>query len=219
MRNVSPRRELPGITVEKKVGVLQGAKEQVDIVDLPGTYSLAARSADEAVTIDVLCGLQSGETRPNAVVVIADATNLERNLYLLSQVVEVGLPTLLVLNMWDRAVSENHQIQVEELAKRLGIPVLVTTASQKKGVAEVRQAIEALVVTSVIPSNLPRNSFPQPFLEASAALQSKLASQNIQVPLLEVDRMLIDKDGHFQKKFAKQNIGDLEKNCKRFAMI
>jgi ferrous iron transport protein B len=201
----------PGITVEKKVGVLQGAGEQIDIVDLPGTYSLAARSADEAVTIDVLCGLQSGETRPDAVVVIADATNLERNLYLLSQVVEVGLPTLLVLNMWDRAVSENHQIQVDELAKRLGISVFVTTASQKKGITEVRQAIEKLLTTSVIPTNLARNSFPQAFLDASAALQSKLASQNIQVPLLEVDRMLIDKDGHFQKKFAKQNIGDLEK--------
>lgn len=201
----------PGITVEKKVGVLQGTVEQIDIVDLPGTYSLAARSADEAVTIDVLCGLQPGETRPDAVVVIADATNLERNLYLLSQVVEVGLPTLLVLNMWDRAVSENHQIQVDELAKRLGIPVFVTTASQKKGITEVRQAVEKLLTTPVIPTNLARNSFPQAFLEASTELQSKLASQNIQVPLLEVDRMLIDKDGHFQKKFAKQNIGDLEK--------
>lgn len=201
----------PGITVEKKVGVLQGTGEQIDIVDLPGTYSLAARSADEAVTIDVLCGLQPGETRPDAVVVIADATNLERNLYLLSQVVEVGLPTLLVLNMWDRAVSENHQIQVDEVAKRLGIPVFVTTASQKKGITEVRQAVEKLLTTPVIPTNLARNSFPQAFLEASTALQSKLASQNIQVPLLEVDRMLIDKDGHFQKKFAKQNIGDFEK--------
>ena len=201
----------PGITVEKKVGILQGTREQIDIVDLPGTYSLAARSADEAVTIDVLCGLQPGESKPDAVVVIVDSTNLERNLYLLSQVVEVGLPTLLVLNMWDRAVAENHEIQVDELAKRLGIPVMVTTASQKKGVVEVRQAIESLLGAPVLPTNFARSTFPQDFLNAAVELQSDLAKQNIQVPLLEVDRMLIDKDGHFQKKFAKQNVGDLEK--------
>lgn len=202
----------PGITVEKKVGVLLNSSQDIDIVDLPGTYSLAARSADEAVTIDVLCGLQPNEPKPDAVVVIVDATNLERNLYLLSQVLEVGLPTLLVLNMWDRAVSEQHEIDVEKLRERLGISVLCTTASQKKGVAEVRAAIEQLVQSNDCPRELARATFPPAFLDASNELQASLKSQGIEVPLLEVDRMLIDKEGHFQKKFARQGASDLEQS-------
>jgi ferrous iron transport protein B len=201
----------PGITVEKKVGVLLNSSQDIDIVDLPGTYSLAARSADEAVTIDVLCGLQPNEPKPDAVVVIVDSTNLERNLYLLSQVLEVGLPTLLVLNMWDRAVSEQHEIDVDKLRERLGISVLCTTASQKKGVAEVRAAIERLVQSSDRPRELARATFPTAFLDASTELQALLKSRGIEVPLLEVDRMLIDKESHFQKKFARLGASDLDR--------
>lgn len=201
----------PGITVEKKVGVLLNSSQDIDIVDLPGTYSLAARSADEAVTIDVLCGLQPNEPKPDAVVVIVDSTNLERNLYLLSQVLEVGLPTLLVLNMWDRAVSEQHEIDVDKLRERLGISVLCTTASQKKGVAEVRAAIERLVQSSDRPRELARATFPTAFLDASTELQASLKSRGIEVPLLEVDRMLIDKESHFQKKFARLGASDLDR--------
>jgi ferrous iron transport protein B len=193
----------PGITVEKKVGTLLNSSDPIDIIDLPGTYSLAARSADEAVTINVLCGLLPNEPRPDAVVVIADATNLERNLYLLCQAIEVGLPTLLVLNMWDRVESENHKIDVRHLSQRLGIPVLCTAASQRRGTAEVKQAIEVMVQSGTTPAvPVARESFPPVFLDASDALRRYLSEQGVERTSLEVDRILIDKEGPFQKQLA-----------------
>jgi ferrous iron transport protein B len=199
----------PGITVEKKVGTFQSSDGSIsiDIVDLPGTYSLAARSADEAVTIDILCGLQPKEPKPDAVVVIVDATNLERNLYLLSQVIEVGIPTLLVFNMWDRVVAENHKIDVSALSERLGVTILCSTACDRKGTGEVKDAIQRLLQTQALPqTQLPRESFPAAFLDESVQLRETLRERGHDLPTLEVDRMIIDKDGHFQKKLQKAGI-------------
>ena len=97
----------PGVTVEKKVGrTALGEKKggaAADIIDLPGTYSLSPRSADEMVSVDVLLGEQDGTARPDAVVCVVDASNLHRNLYLVSQVLELGLPCVVALNMGDVA--------------------------------------------------------------------------------------------------------------------
>src|SRR5688500_17957917 len=86
----------PGVTVEKKIGQLQIGSQRLSLVDLPGTYSLAPRSPDEMVAVDVLLGRRSagGEGPPDAVLCIVDASNLERNLYLVSQVLALGLPTV-----------------------------------------------------------------------------------------------------------------------------
>src|SRR5262245_53973790 len=89
----------PGVTVEKKVGRMTHGGRALDIIDLPGTYSLAPRSPDEMVAVDVLFGRQSETPAPDAVICIVDASNLERNLYLVSQVLELGVPTVLALNM------------------------------------------------------------------------------------------------------------------------
>ena len=92
----------PGVTVEKKIGeCFSQHGKKLRLIDLPGAYSLNARSPDEAVLRDVLLGRQPGTPRPDRVVCIIDASNLERHLYLVTQVLELGLPTVLVLNMID----------------------------------------------------------------------------------------------------------------------
>src|SRR5277367_687554 len=89
----------PGVTVETKHGHATCAGQSVDLIDLPGTYSLAARSPDEMVAVDVILGAQKGESRPDVVVCIVDASNLDRNLYLTTQALELGVPVVIALNM------------------------------------------------------------------------------------------------------------------------
>ena len=96
----------PGVTVEKKVGHLAHDGQQFTLIDLPGTYSLAPRSPDEMVAVDVLLGRRSDTPRPDVVLCIVDASNLQRNLYVVSQALELGLPTVVALNMMDVAPRE-----------------------------------------------------------------------------------------------------------------
>src|SRR5438128_2430568 len=95
----------PGVTVEKKIGRTKCDDRDVDLVDLPGTYSLSPRTLDEMVAVDVLLGRQKEIGAPHVVVCVVDASNIERNLYLVSQVLDLALPTVLVLNMADVARS------------------------------------------------------------------------------------------------------------------
>lgn len=131
-----------GVTVEHKTGRLQISERlsspsrahwQVEVVDLPGTYSLAARSADEAVSVEVLAGEMPGVPKPDAVIVILDSTNLERNLYLMSQVLELRIPVIAALNMWDRIDAEGVRIDPSKLSKSLGVPVVCTSAANRTG--------------------------------------------------------------------------------------
>ncbi len=114
----------PGVTVEKKIGRVRFGETTMRLVDLPGTYSLAPRSPDEMVSVDVLLGRQPDVGRIDAVLCIVDASNIERNLFLVSQVLDLGLPTVLVLNMCDVARQRETEIDVAALSQRLGIPVL-----------------------------------------------------------------------------------------------
>src|SRR3954468_4911502 len=108
----------PGVTVEKKIGHMEHAGQRWALVDLPGTYSLAPRSLDEMVAVDVLLGRRDDVARCDAVICIVDAGNLERNLYLVSQVLELGLPTVVALNMIDIARDRGLTINVEQLSRR-----------------------------------------------------------------------------------------------------
>src|SRR5688572_2548502 len=108
----------PGVTVEKKTGKAEFHGRQFTLIDLPGTYSLAPRSPDEMVAVDVLLGRQANESRPDVVLCIVDASNLERNFYLLSQVLELELPTVVAVNMMDIAESRGLTLQLDALAKQ-----------------------------------------------------------------------------------------------------
>ncbi len=138
----------PGVTIEKKIGRCRFGDVSIDLVDLPGTYSLAPRSPDELVAVEVLTGGVSGETPVDAIVVVVNATILQRNLFLLSQVLELGKPTILALNMVDAAGARGISIDVNQLSRNLGIPVVATTASKRAGVVQLEEAIVELIENS-----------------------------------------------------------------------
>lgn len=132
----------PGVTVEKKIGRFSGAHgEPFDLLDLPGTYSLQTRSPDEAVARDVILGRVLETPAPDLILCVVDATNLERNLYLVAQLAELGLPMVVALNMMDLAERNGLVTTPSALAARLGCPVVPIVASQKKGLVELKHAI------------------------------------------------------------------------------
>ena len=132
----------PGVTVEKKIGECYSQHgKKLRLIDLPGAYSLNARSPDEAVLRDVLLGRRPETPRPDRVVCVVDSANLERNLYLVSQVLELGLPTILVLNMADVAEQREWRIDAAKLSSLLGIPVVQTQAVTGKGLIELKLAL------------------------------------------------------------------------------
>ena len=120
----------PGVTVEKKTGHLDLDGRRVEIVDLPGLYSLAAWARDEIVVVDLLLGRRKEVAPVDAVVCIADAGNLERNLYLTAQILETGVPLIIVLNMLDQAEANGIQIDVARLSKLLGNTPVVPWVDQ-----------------------------------------------------------------------------------------
>lgn len=132
----------PGVTVEKKTGrmVLKG-QQIVNILDLPGTYSLAVRSPDEEVARDVLLGKRTDAPQPDLVVCVVDASNLERNLYLVSQIQDLGIPIVVALNMLDTALRQGKDINASRLQEVLNVPVVATIASREQGIEELKRAI------------------------------------------------------------------------------
>ena len=133
-----------GVTVERKEGVIRGsAGRTLSVLDLPGTYSLRARSPDEEVTRDAVLGRLAGETPPDVVVAVADATNLRLVLRLILELKAVGRPLVLALNMYDIAQRQGLRIDLERLRAELGIPVVPTTATRRRGIDELVAAIEA----------------------------------------------------------------------------
>ena len=136
----------PGVTVERKSGRMAlDDGRPIELVDLPGTYSLDPASPDEAVTRDVLFGRQTGERRPNALVVVMDATNLDNHLRFALQLVALGLPTVIALNMIDMARRDGLEIDIARLSAELGVPVVPTVAVRRQGLDELRGALDRAV--------------------------------------------------------------------------
>lgn len=130
----------PGKTVEKKEGTWTHQGKAYTIVDLPGTYSLTAFSMEEIIARDFIIG-----ARPDAVVVVIDAANLERNLYLVVQIIEMGVPVIVALNMTDIATSKGLKINVEKLARGLNVPIVPMVARNEQGI----EALGATIVTAL----------------------------------------------------------------------
>ena len=119
----------PGVTVEKKVGKLKYQGKEAEIVDLPGTYSLGAYSEDEVVARNFIV-----VDKPDLVINVVDATNIERNLYLTTQLLEMDVNLVIALNMMDEAENRNINIDVKRLSSELGIPVIPVIATKKQGI-------------------------------------------------------------------------------------
>lgn len=134
----------PGKTVARKEGYFDEGEIRVELVDLPGTYSLSAYSPEEQIARDYI--VQEG---PDVVVNVVDAANLERNLYLTAQIMETGAPFIIVLNMSDLAERRGYKIDHLALSRSLGgVPVIPAVASQEKGLSAIRAAILEVAQTN-----------------------------------------------------------------------
>ncbi|MDD5350768.1 MAG: ferrous iron transporter B, partial [Chthoniobacteraceae bacterium] len=132
----------PGVTVERKVGHFRGSHgEPMTLIDLPGSYSLQVRSPDEAVSRDVLLGREPGTPQPDVVIAVVDASNLERNLYLVAQFLDLNIPAVVVLNMVDMAERAGIKIDLPALQEELGVPVIPVVATKGKGITALKAAI------------------------------------------------------------------------------
>ena len=130
----------PGKTVEKKEGEIEHEGKTINVVDLPGTYSLTAYSPEEIIARDYII-----EERPDVVINVVDTTNLERNLYLTVQILELDVPVILALNMTDDLQKTGATVNVDQLAQLLGnIPVVQTAANKSSGIKNlVKMAVDA----------------------------------------------------------------------------
>ena len=193
----------PGVTVEKKLGWFDFDSQRIRLIDLPGTYSLSPRTMDEMVSVDVLLGRQPDVGPVDAIVCIADASNLERNLYVVSQVLDLGLPTVLVLNMWDVAQARGVQIDIAELSRRLGIDVVTCEAHRRNHIDQVRSAI---IRTSASQRAITRELFPVVFHDEARRLQETLEqTQSRKWPLPLVHRLLLDVGGQLEIELTSKS--------------
>ena len=136
----------PGVTVERHSGRLTLADGRpVEMVDLPGAYSLEPASPDEAVTRDVLLGKQAGEREPDALVIVLDASNLDNHLRFALQLIELGLPTIIALNMVDLAKRDGLELDSQRLAAELRVPVIETVAVRRRGISELQAALDDML--------------------------------------------------------------------------
>src|SRR5262245_61970364 len=186
----------PGVTVEMKKGRAGRGDRTFDLIDLPGTYSLAARSPDEMVAVDLLLGQCPGENRPDVIIGIVDASNLERHLYLTTQLLELGTPVVLALNMVDVAAAQGVRLNVALLRQRLGLPVVAIQANKSMGLEDLKRAVVAAAGEKP-PANRP--VFPEPFEHEV----SVLSANEVGVPPFLARRILLDVDGHAQRRFAE----------------
>jgi len=162
----------PGVTVEKVVGTCQIDGTDVRLLDVPGTYSLTARSLDEAIAAAALLGHHSGERKPDAIIVVVDATNVERGLYLISQVLELGIPTVIALNMYDLAQRRGVRLAYQKLSSMLGVPVVPLVAHRGEGLPNLKAAL-----VNVLGAPPPRPPFELP-QEVNAAIDEILTEAN-----------------------------------------
>lgn len=221
----------PGVTVEKRTGRFEFGNQAFEVIDLPGLYSLSPRSRDELVAFNVLLGREPGVDPVDVIVCVADASNLERNLYLVSQLLELGLPLVLVLNMMDVAEREGVQIDVEELARRLGVAVVPVQAHRGIGVGRLRQTLHSLVESA--PHVQPCSPLPETFQTEIDRLLAKLEARHDLVglfwPTLQarksstepylpgrpmirflVERLLLDAGGFLWQSFDKEQRGEVQ---------
>jgi ferrous iron transport protein B len=187
----------PGVTVEIKKGRCHSSERCLEIVDLPGTYSLSPRSPDEMVAVDVILGKASKEAPPDVIVAIVDASNLERNLYLVTQLMELGRPIVVALNMVDIAASQGITIDGERLGRQLGLSVVKIQANKRHGLEVLLDAIAAAAGRGEKPDG---PVFPEGVILEERHLRKHLGED---VPDFLVRRLLLDVGGYIEERFRQ----------------
>ncbi|MCC6149807.1 MAG: ferrous iron transport protein B [Planctomycetes bacterium] len=186
----------PGVTVEAKVGHMQFENTELTVIDLPGTYSLAARSPDERVATEALLGRLDETPKPDGVILVVDASSLDRNLYLATQVLEFGLPSVIALTMVDVAKTRGITIDLEKLSRAIGCPVVAVNAPKGEGLHELKATLHKRLHHPAAPLSL---EFPPEFVSAVDALHLKLADLGVTLGYTptrpEALRLIVDAAG------------------------
>ncbi len=206
----------PGVTIEKKVGRLADARCEVELVDLPGTYSLSPRSPDEWVAVEVLTGELPGEPDAELIVCVVNATLLRRNLFLVSQLLELGKPVVIALNMIDSARSRGLEIDCERLSANLGVPVFPVSASRREGIEELKAGI--LQALDQARDFAPQKPLPKRFYELCDEFSGELSGLTRQpqavaagiAPVAGIpsryllERAILDRGGEAERQLKRQ---------------
>lgn len=159
----------PGVTIDRASSQVTLGATEVELVDVPGTYSLTARSPEEQIAVDAMLD----RSEPRVVVCVVDATTLTRGLYLAFQIIEAGVPTVIALNMMDAVEKSGIEISVEELSRRLGAPVVPIVASRKRGLERLRDEVERVLLEGAVGSPPPL-SYPRPVEDDIQALMPEV---------------------------------------------
>lgn len=192
----------PGVTVERREGTLLYGQTRMGLVDLPGTYSLAPRSPDEMLTVQVLLGSGPAARQPDVILCVVDASNLARNLFLVSQLLDLQRPLVVALNMTDVALRRGIEVDTAELSKLLGVPVIPIQANRKLGIEALKQA---LVQAVNCPPAVAHDPFTDQLRDRIARLDQS-CPDDCQLKRFVVTRVLFDTDG-FMANRLKSVVG------------
>jgi ferrous iron transport protein B len=178
-----------GVTVERVEGSYRAPDgRRVTVLDLPGSYSLSAHTPDEAIALDVLLGRAADVELPEVVVVVVDAHNLERNLFLVSQLLELGRPLVVALNQIDAAEADGVRIDVVELINELGVTVVPTVATKGEGIDRLRHAIAR---AESLPTPSRKFRLPDVAADAIAPVERALEGQGFTRPQAELEALML----------------------------
>lgn len=193
----------PGVTVEMQAGIARLGDLDFRLIDLPGTYSLAPRSPDEMVSVDLLLGHVPGEPRPDVIVSIVDASNLERHLYLTTQLLDIGVPVVVAVNLVDVAKAHGLEIDFAALAERVGVPFVPIQANRGIGLEALKKRVVEAAAIGAPPPSVP---FPEAFRAEMHAL-ANLLGRDVE-PFL-AGRLLLDVGGYTEKQLVARHAGPL----------
>jgi ferrous iron transport protein B len=186
----------PGVTVERKSGVMQAEGRALEMVDLPGTYSLCASSPDEAVVIETLLGIGQ-DRRPDLIMCVVDSTALVRSLFIAAQMADLGLPMVIALNMWDEAMEKGVAFDHVELSHRLGVPCIPVSAKTGAGVDELKEAVVSALAKR---PKMNKPQWPAPVGRAVEVLRHELGNPDYEAPVLR--RILLDSAGALAQRIG-----------------
>lgn len=189
----------PGVTVERHTGIMKLDSGDVELVDVPGSYSLTSHSPDELVSADVLMGRIEGQPRPSAILIVIDSANLRRNLFMATQVMELGIPVVIALNMIDLAERRGIHIDAAKLTELLGVAVVPVIGSSTSGSQELKSALAEAVrkPAATKPSLVPE------VREAAEWLLAELGASAGELTTADLERALIDKDSAGEQRLIQ----------------
>jgi ferrous iron transport protein B len=190
----------PGVTVEKRTGELQIDGETFELVDLPGTYNLSPNSPEEMLAVRILLGKLPATTKPDVILCVVDASNIERNLFLVSQVLELHRPTVVAVNMVDIATKNGIEIECEKLQELLGVQVVPVQAKRRQGFDELKSAIAA--VKNRTPT-LVHDPFETSLKQTIERLESTCPN-DCELKRFAITRMLFDADGFMSEQLQHE---------------